>query len=421
MRVMKKHVPLKIFLSILGILLLVVLFFVGRAMIHQREPESYGSYVFEDRKSSFSLDLFASQNLYIESDAETLRVMQIADPQIKFGFMTHDTKTMDLLSRAIEAQKPHICVVTGDLTMSLFTYDAYKFFADFMEERKQYWTLTFGNHDLEFDCSAYTLAKLLSDYEYCLFDVGPSDVKGKSNFLVNVYRGEETVPSYSLIMLDSGMYPEGGGGLSWIYDSFDQSQLDFYEWAVRGLKEVNDGVIIKSSLFFHIPIQEHAKMYYASKGECIGDDVYLPVREVAGTVCENDKDPNECVDEGYTVGIYYQGENTGLYDLAASLGSTTSMFVGHDHANTLRGYYGDIYLGYGLCAGYHTYPLFEKSNFLTDLLGVSDDIYFNQQMWKDEKGVPYEKGVSMIEISIDKDSDDYGSLTVEFKFESDLK
>ena len=42
-------------------------------------------------------------------------------------------------------------------------------------------------------------------------------------------------------------------------------------------------------------------------------------------------------------------------------------------------------------------------------------------MWKDENGVPYEKGVSMIEISIDKDSDDYGSLTVEFKFESDLK
>lgn len=422
MRVMKRHIPLKIFLAVLGVLLLAVLFFVGRAMIHKSEPESYGSYIWAEKKESFSLDLFRAQDLRIGQNEENLRVMQIADPQLKFGFMTHDTKTIDLISRAIDKEKPHICVVTGDLTMSLFTYDAYKYFANFMEEKKQYWTLTFGNHDLEFDCSAYTIANLLKDYEYCLFDLGPSDVKGKSNFLINVYRGEDTVPAYSLIMLDSGMYPEGGGGLLWIYDSFDQTQLDFYRWTVEGLKKENGGVVIKSSLFFHIPIQEYAMMYYAKYGsDTLNTEQLLPVREVEGTVCEDEKDPLECVDEGYTVGIYYQGENTGLYALAAELGSTTAMFAGHDHANTLRGYYGDIYLAYGICTGYHTYPLFEKSNFLTDLLGLSSDIYFNQELWKDEDGKPYEKGVAVIDICIDKESGSYGNLIVEFKCESDLK
>ncbi len=415
MRVMKRHIGLKIFLGILGVLLLLVAVYGVRFAIHKSEPDTYGSYTMEDQE--FDLSLFPS--LTIDKESESLRVMQIADPQIKFGFMTHDKKTMDLIDRAIKTQNPHICVVTGDLTMSLFTYDAYKYFADFMEERQQYWTLTWGNHDLEFDSSAYTLWNLLKDYKYCLFDVGPSDVKGASNFLVPVYQEGESVPAYALIMLDSGMYPEGGGGLSWIYDSFDDTQLNFYKWAVEGLQALNPD--IASSLYFHIPLQEYASMYYANLGENSPVDIkdLFPVRDVTGTVCEDDKDPEECVDEGYTVGIYYQGENTGLYQLVKQLGSTTAMFSGHDHANTLRGFYGDIYLCYGRCAGYHTYPLFEKANFLTDLLGVSDAIYFNQEMWKDENGIPYEKGVTIIDISLATDT--YGEFTVYDKADSELK
>lgn len=416
MRVMRRHTGLKIFLAILGVLLVFAAVYAVRFAIHKYEPETYGSYTIEGKE--FDLSLFPS--LTVEEGTESLRIMQLADPQLKFGFMTHDKKTLDLIDRALKTQKPHICVVTGDLTMSLFTYDAYKHFADFMEERKQYWTLTFGNHDLEFDSSAYTLWQMLSEYEYCLFDVGPSDVKGNSNFIIPVYRGESDVPDYALILMDSGMYPEGGGGLSWIYDSFDQSQLDFYKWAIEGLKQSRAD--IQTSLFFHIPIQEHAMMYYSAFGDessRIDTDPLLPTRDVEGTICENDKDTEECVDEGYTVGIYYQGENTGLYDLALSLGSTRAMFVGHDHANTLRGYYGDIYLAYGRCTGYHTYPLFEKANFLTNLLGVSDDIYFNMEMWQDENGTPYEKGVLLIDISLSNES--YGEMTVTEKGDSELQ
>lgn len=415
MRTRKRRIGLKIFLTLLALLLVLATIYFVRFAIHRNSPDTFGSYTMEGQE--FDLSLFPT--LTVDADTERLRVMQIADPQIKFGFMTRDTKTMDLIDRAIQTQRPHICVVTGDLTMSLFTYDAYRYFADFMEEREQYWTLTWGNHDLEFDSSAYTLWNLLKDYKYCLFDVGPSDVKGDSNFLIPVFREGENIPAYALILMDSGMYPEDREGITMLYDSFDQSQLDFYRFAVEGLKAVNPD--IQSSLYFHIPLQEYAKMYYKSLGEDSPIDTsdFLEVRELEGTVCESEKDAVECVDEGYTVGIFYQGENTGLYDLVRELGSTKAMFVGHDHANNLRGYYGDIYLAYGRCTGYHTYPLFEKANFLTDLLGVSDDAYFNQQMWVDENGTPNEKGVLVIDISLD--ADNYGNMQILDIEESDLQ
>ena len=412
---MKRHTGLKIFGVFLAILLILAAVYFVRFFLHRQSPDTIGSYTMKNQE--FDLSLFPS--LTVDADTENLRVMQIADPQFKFGFMTHDKKTIDLIDRAIATQTPDICVITGDLTMSVFTYDAYKYFADFMEERKQYWTLTWGNHDLEFDSSAYTLWNLLKDYEYCLFDVGPSDVKGDSNFIIPVYREGEDIPAYALILMDSGMYPENGGGLSWIYDSFDSTQLDFYSWIMDGLQGINPD--IQTSLYFHIPIKEFADMYYSSLGEAspVDTSTLFPVRDIEGTVCESDKDSEECVDEGYTVGIYYQGENTGLYALVKQYGSTKAMFVGHDHVNTLRGYYGDIYLAYGRNSGYHTYPLFEKANFLTNLLGVSDDSYFNQQMWQDENGIPYEKGVTIIDISLDEET--YGEFAVYDKADSELR
>ena len=96
--------------------------------------------------------------------------MQLADPQMKFGWMTQDVKTMDLIDKAIDDQKPDIVVCTGDLSCGITTYATYKYFADFMEKKQQYWTITYGNHDSQFDCSKYTLWKLLSGYKYCLFD-----------------------------------------------------------------------------------------------------------------------------------------------------------------------------------------------------------------------------------------------------------
>ena len=414
--------------AVLFVLLLIFVAVCGiRWAIHKKSPDAYDSieysYKFDGGATDFDLDLFPS--LVVDKDADELKIMQIADPQIKFGSWTRDTKTMDLLDRAIKTEQPDICVVTGDLTLSIFTYDAFKYFANFMEEREQYWTFTYGNHDSQFDCSKYTIYTMLSEYEHCLFDCGPSDIYGESNFLVNIFKGDKTAENliYSLVMLDSGMYPEAENvALSdWVYDWIKQSQMDWYTWAVNGLRSINAD--IQTSMFFHIPIKEFANMYYlnelVNKGNNNVPDFVknelqgkVEIHDVKGVVRESDKKDSEYVygDEGYTVGIYYQGNAEGVTDhpdvfkYIKNLDCTKALFVGHDHVNNLKGYYDGVYLGYGLCSGYHTYPFFNNPKIFTS------KVLYNANLWTDEEGNKMEKGVTVIQVSLEDTN--YGALTV---------
>ena len=418
-------------LCIEGVILAAILIFAAvcgiRWAVHSKTVGAYGDYTFDGGQTQFDLSLFPS--LVVDKDADELKIMQIADPQIKFGGFTRDTKTMSLLDRAIRAEKPDICVVTGDLTLSVFTYDAFNYFAKFMEERKQYWTFTYGNHDSQFDCSKHTIYKLLLRYPHCLFSPGPSDVYGESNFLVNIFKGSRDADNliYSLVLLDSGMYPTDNASLSdWVYDWIRQSQMDWYAWAVSGLRSIKAD--IQTSMFFHIPIKEFANMYYLnelSSGREVSDAVksQLPDVEifgVTGVVCESDKSSSEIVygDDGYTVGIFYQGNAEGVTDhpdvfgYIKDLGCTKALFCGHDHVNNLKGYYDGVYLGYGLCCGYHTYPFFDNPKIL------KDKVLYNSQLWVDEDGNRMEKGVTVIQISL---AENYGALTVTDRFNSYYK
>lgn len=423
--------------AVLGVILILATVFGIRWAVHSQTPDKgYGEYLFSEIKRRLNPDnenfdktefLKTFPYIVIDENADSVKIMQIADPQIKFGGFTRDTKTMDLLDRAIKAEKPDLCVVTGDLTLSVFTYDAFKYFADFMEARKQPWAFVYGNHDSQFDCSKYTIWQLLSKYEYCLFQRGPSDIHGESNYLVNVFKGSFGTENlaYSCVLLDSGMYPEDGNVnlTDWVYDWIRTDQTDWYTWAVNGLKRVKAD--IQSSMFFHIPIKEFADMYYLNeqaKGNPIPEAVKnaLPdveISEVKGVVRESDKKESEFVygDDGYTVGIFYQGNAKGadhpdVFAKIKELGSTKALFCGHDHVNTLKGWYDGVYLGYGLCCGYHTYPFFDSEFFLTNWLGLSDKILYNGDLWLDENGNRMEKGVTVIQISLANST--YGSITV---------
>ncbi len=416
----KKRIGLKIFLSILALLMVFVLATLTVAIIHRQSVVNYGSV--SNWTSNDTFDINDYKYITIDENATDVKIMQLADPQIKFGNFTSDTKTMDLIDKAIKYDKPDIIVCTGDLTCSINTYNAYKYFADFMEEREQYWTVTYGNHDAEFDCSKYTIWKLLSNYKYCLFDCGPNNIYGESNHIVNVKRGNEFV--YSLIMLDSNMYPESNtkGGISWVYDWIHQDQVEWYSWVVDGLKKVNSS--IRSSAFWHIPTIEFAKMYYASNTERAildGVDVssFAPISSVTGKVQEADKNDDELMDSTYKVGIFYGGENSqegrtngqgsDIFEAIKSGNVTEGVFCGHDHVNTLRGYYDGVYLCYGRCSGYHTYPFFDSPNFLTKLMGKTNSISWNGKLWIDENGEQMHKGVTVIDVQLDKP---FGNINV---------
>lgn len=402
----KRRIGLRIFLCLLGILLIGAGISLGRMAMHRQSPDTFGSCVWE-QDAPFDLSLFDGTKLTLPAGQETLRLLYLSDPQLKFGWFTSDTKTMDLICRAIAEEKPDLVVIPGDLTRSfLFTYDAYRYFADFMEEQECYWTMVFGNHDAQHDSSKYTLSELLKSYEHCLFDVGPENIKGTGNFLVNVFREGEATPCYALVMMDSNMYPEDYAvAESWVYDWIGEDQIAWYRWAVNGLKALNPD--IRTTLVQHIPLRQWADMYYAdlsAKGETIPVEIdktaFLPVSGVAGTVCEADKSDLERMDAGYDVGIYYQGRDTGLFSAVRELGVTDAMVCSHDHVNTLRGTYGGVYLIYTHCTGYHTYPFFPHANWLTGLVGGNEKPLWNGEMWVDEAGNQMEKGVSVMDIDL---------------------
>ncbi len=328
-----------------------------------------------------------------------LRIMQIADPQFKFGSWTHDTKTIDLLDKAIDQLQPDIAIVTGDLTFSIFAKNAVKYFADFMEEKQVYWAFTYGNHDSELTFSKYRHAQLLQKYEYCLFDGGPANILGESNYFVNLKNGNGDLV-YSLCMMDSNMYQEGQTDVfNREYGEIEQSQVDWYKWNIEGLKSKNSNV--QSSMFMHIPFKTHL--------EVLNDP------NQAGDIQELDREFR-----GETLpGIAFQGGTCGqaMNDMIVALGSTKGVFVGHDHVNTLRGLTNDgIFMAYGRSCGYHTYPFFqseEESPLLESIVakfwGFSGaSMYLD--LWQDENGNELGKGVSMIEINVDTSSANYGQI-----------
>ncbi|HPG91945.1 MAG TPA: metallophosphoesterase [Clostridia bacterium] len=399
------------FLAVLGVVVIFGVSCVLAYSVHSQTQEEYGAYGQWSESDVFDIEDYP----YITIEGDTVKIMQLADPQIKFGSFTQDTKTMTLIENALNIEQPDIVVCTGDLTLSIDTYNAYKYFADFMEQRGQYWTLAYGNHDAEFDCSKYTLWKLLSGYEYCLFDCGPTNISGESNFVINVKRGDEYV--YSLIMLDSNMYEtvEVNGETKEDYSWIKPDQVAWYNWVVDGLKSVNP--LIRSSAFWHIPTIEFAKLYYAiDTDRAVLDGIDMSqigvVSDVSGYIFENDKSGNDVLDDGYTLGVYYGAENIGENkpsgsesDIFAAIkdgGITEAIFCGHDHVNTLRGFYDGIYLCYGRASGYHTYPFFQTENWFTKLIGQNDDIMWNESLRVDEYGKIMTRGVSIIEVDFDE-------------------
>ncbi|MCH5156182.1 MAG: hypothetical protein J1F69_06190, partial [Clostridiales bacterium] len=71
--------------AIVGGFLTIILVFVAvcgiRWAIHSKTVGAYGDYKFDGGQTRFDLDLFPS--LVVDKDADELKILQIADPQIK--------------------------------------------------------------------------------------------------------------------------------------------------------------------------------------------------------------------------------------------------------------------------------------------------------------------------------------------------
>ncbi len=307
-------------------------------------------------------------NIYSD---EGLKVVQLSDIHLGGGWMSigKDKMALNAVAAIITAEKPDLVIATGDIAYPVpFQAGTFnnksgaKLFAELMESLGVYWTLSFGNHDTE--AYSYFSRKDITDfyssekYPHCLLQSGPENIDGYGNQILNIVNSDDII-TRSFIILDSHSYVDGDiFGIAWKYDNLQESQIEWYENSIKKLNvknkkaisnlEENKGLLysdlqngVPSSVFLHIPLPEyrHAWNEYVDNGYKDTDNVKL----VYGKAGES----------GPIVycGIYEDN----MFETMEKVGSTDSVFCGHDHLNNFSLDYKGIRLTYSLSIDYLAY------------------------------------------------------------------
>jgi 3',5'-cyclic AMP phosphodiesterase CpdA len=271
----------------------------------------------------------------VKRDGEDFRILQFTDTHVNAYYDDFDTleKTFRMMSDAIHAQRPDLMVLTGDNVGNFFNSHWAWQLIEFLDSFAIPYALVMGNHDgdfmkLEDDNQQHIVAEIFSRGSYSLFEMGPDNLTGTGNYGLHIVNGRGAI-IYALILLDSNS------------DYLRRDQVAWYEWYVRGVAEAaypaGGAEKVKSLLFFHIPLPEIADI----KREMEQNDL-----------CDED---GRSAAAAFGESPPQQPVNTGLFEAVEKLGSTTHLFFGHDHLNTLNYNYRGVYFVYGLKTGYCAY------------------------------------------------------------------
>lgn len=239
------------------------------------------------------------------------------------------------IEACLEEVKPDLVVLGGDnifglsavaefmdTPISIMTYRA---IAELFEEHKQYWTLTFGNHDSEsvLDKIDYLNEVVKYDYfiggtedeKYFSAKVFPTDtVIGNShadyyvgNYSIPVYDETGTQIAYNIFVLDSGSYTLTPSA-DVPYLSITREQTDWYLSESKKLEQ-ESGHIVPAVMFSHIPFAEMEDAYNA--GNYLGG-------EEAGWMLSTIPSP--------------------IYDAILKRGDVKGVFFGHMHGSDVTVY-----------------------------------------------------------------------------------
>ncbi|MGN0321813.1 MAG: metallophosphoesterase family protein [Oliverpabstia sp.] len=278
------------------------------------------------------------------------KILQLTDIHLGGGVLSYDKdmKAFEAVYELLERTRPDLVIVTGDLVFPV-GYASFSFnntapvqqFAAFMRNLGIPWAFTYGNHDTESyaatsDGDLNELYKRLSwkTSKTLLYPYIQPDVTGRNNQLIELRNADGTL-NQALFLIDSNAYT--GDGLN-KYDFIHDDQVDWYkEQVLREEKE--EGHIVPSMIFFHIPLQEYKEAYKLYE---FGSD---EVKYYFGSNEEEMMDKVCCSE--------YPSK---LFDTAKELGSTTGFFCGHDHYNNMSLEYKGMRLTYGMSIDYLAMP-----------------------------------------------------------------
>lgn len=305
-------------------------------------------------------------NIYSDND---LKIIQLTDTHFGGGWMSlkKDSMALNAIAAMISAEKPDFVIVTGDMAYPVpFQSGTFnnksgaKLLAELMETLGVYWTASFGNHDTE----AYSffdreeIVEFYEQYPHCLVRKGAENVDGYANQVFNIVNSDGII-TRSLFTFDSHSYVDGDFfGVLWKYDNIHENQIEWYKNTIEENKNHNRMKIqessdsnfskkylqylnVPSSVFLHVPLSEYKDAWneYVNNGYKDTENVKYNYG-VAG-------------ESGKVVypGIYEDN----FFETMLELGSTDSVFCGHDHLNNFSVNYKGIDLSYSYSIDYLAY------------------------------------------------------------------
>jgi len=241
-------------------------------------------------------------------------------------------KTIDLMNKILECEKPNMVVLTGDnidgkcKTME-DVKNAINYIAGPMERRRIPWAIVFGNHDDEHNMmTKEEMMKFYMTFKYNVSQIGYKTFDRIGNYNILIKSAKDNIPKFNIYMMDSGKYaPFFIGGYNWI----KFTQIFWYKRTSLKLRQKYNKKIA-SLMFFHIPLQKFKEAW--------------KIGLINGKKFENESCAkiNLCV-----------------FNTIVKNGDVKGIFVGHDHLNNYCAILKNIKLGY---AGYTGYGSYGKDN-----------------------------------------------------------
>lgn len=232
------------------------------------------------------------------------------------------------MKRLVKKVQPDLITVSGDIVCTESTVFAIKRFTDLMNSFGIPWAPVFGNHDAEGNCDANYLADIMMQSPYCLFKKGDPSM-GCGNYIINIAEqtdGEQKIVN-SLILMDTH-----GSHLN-------ETQVEWYKWAAKGIQTVT-GEATETTVLFHIPNVQYQYAYDAawdSEQKKWRDGFDASGEWNEKICCPRDADGNP-VDNGF-------------FSAVKEVGTTKSIFCGHEHMNNFSIVYEGVRMTYTLKVG----------------------------------------------------------------------
>lgn len=311
-------ISIVVVLAVIAILSAIIL---DKVIFKVNNSESVPQKYKNEWQESVDFEIDECQKIVIPKD-EDIKILQLTDIHYDMNNNKKE-ETLNLVKTVIEKSKPHLIALTGDWSSQRKDTLRYsKEVFDLIDNFDIPWAPVFGNHDMEGDLSRYDYAELFETYKNCLFKVGYTNIGGVGNYIINIMAGSEEEYLGSVFMLDSNTSTRLNIQK---YIGLSKGQVDWYKWAVEGLTKhfSSSGSTIKSVMYMHVPLNEYTKT--KSENLILGQN-----------------DEKCCVPEN----------NSGMFDAILSLGSTKSVFCGHDHMNNAVYDYNGVLLGYGVQSGW---------------------------------------------------------------------